>query len=167
MAPRLLFRWCDRKRGQRDPQGCPLREGVTNRPFGIAGESFANPMYLDKLVETVGAEPIPQYDQKLTRCGGALAFSEPDKSQKQIRDIVESACHHDAVHMIVMPCRLCQANVEVYQSEINRKKGTKLNMPVTCYSQLMTVAYGGGTKEAGLDGHIIQPTKLQVLAQKK
>src|ERR1019366_9240412 len=35
----------------------------TNRPFGIAGESFENPMYLDKLVETVGAESIPQYDQ--------------------------------------------------------------------------------------------------------
>ena len=26
----------------------------TNRPFGIAGESFENPLYLDRLVETVG-----------------------------------------------------------------------------------------------------------------
>ncbi|MCL4740436.1 MAG: hypothetical protein KJZ81_19695, partial [Burkholderiaceae bacterium] len=58
----------------------------------------------------------------------------------------------------------CQANVEVYQSEINRKQGTKLAMPVTYYSQLMTVAYGGSAKEAGLDGHLIQPTKLQALA---
>jgi heterodisulfide reductase subunit B len=53
----------------------------TNRPFGIAGESFENPMYLDKLVETVGAEPLKDYDQKVTCCGGALAFSEPEKSQ--------------------------------------------------------------------------------------
>ncbi|MCL4740460.1 MAG: CoB--CoM heterodisulfide reductase iron-sulfur subunit B family protein, partial [Burkholderiaceae bacterium] len=95
----------------------------TNRPFGIAGESFENPMYLDKLVETVGAEPIPEYEQKVTCCGGALAFSEPDKSQKQIRDIVEAAYDHGA-DMIVTPCPLCQANVEVYQSEINRKQGT-------------------------------------------
>ena len=69
--------------------------------------------------------------------------------------------------MIVTPCPLCQANVEVYQSEINRKQGTKLNMPVLYYSQLMTVAYGGTVKEAGLDGHVIQPTKLQELALKK
>ena len=69
--------------------------------------------------------------------------------------------------MIVTPCPLCQANVEVYQSEINRLKGTRLNMPVTYYSQLMTVAYGGSIKEAGLDGHLIQPTQLQALAQKK
>lgn len=138
----------------------------TNRPFGIAGESFENPQYLDKLVETVGGEAVTKYDQKVTCCGGALAFSEPEKSQKQIRDIVESAYDHGA-DMIVTPCPLCQANVEVYQSEINRKQGTNFNMPVTYYSQLMTVAYGGSVKEAALDGHLIQPKQLQELAQKK
>lgn len=138
----------------------------TNRPFGIARESFENPMYLDKLVETVGGEALTSYDQKVTCCGGALAFSEPEKSQKQIRDIVESAYDHGA-EMIVTPCPLCQANVEVYQSEINRKQGTKFNMPVLYYSQLMTVAYGGSVKEAGLDGRLIQPTRLQEIASKK
>jgi heterodisulfide reductase subunit B len=137
----------------------------TNRPFGIAGESFENPMYLDKLVETLGAESLPKYEQKVTCCGGALAFSEPDKSQKQIRDIVESAYDHGA-DLIVTPCPLCQANVEVYQSEINKKQGTKFAMPVTYYSQLMTVAYGGTHKEAGLDGHIIAPSKLEEIAAK-
>ena len=137
----------------------------TNRPFGIAGESFENPKYLDKLVETVGGEAAGDYEQKVTCCGGALAFSEPDKSQKQIRDIVESAYDHGA-EMIVTPCPLCQANVEVYQSEINRRQGTKLAMPVTYYSQLMTVAYGGSVEEAGLDGHLIAPTKLKEIAAK-
>ena len=137
----------------------------TNRPFGIAGESFENPVYLDKLVETVGGEPIEEYDQKVACCGGALAFSEPEKSQKQIRNIIESAYDHGA-DMIVTPCPLCQANVEVYQSEINRKQGTNFNMPVTYYSQLMTVAYGGSVKEAGLDGHVIAPTKLIEIAKK-
>jgi len=137
----------------------------TNRPFGIDGESFENPMYLDKLVETMGGEALSAYEQKVTCCGGALAFSEPDKSQRQIRDIVESA--YDAgADMIVTPCPLCQANVEIYQSEINRKHGTKLDMPVVYYSQLMSVAYGGSYKEAGLDGHIIQPKKLQDIAVK-
>ncbi|MRR49539.1 MAG: heterodisulfide reductase [Rhodocyclaceae bacterium] len=130
----------------------------TNRPFGIVGESFENPLYLDKMVEMVGAEAVP-YDQKVTCCGGALAFSEPDKAQKQIRDIVESAYDHGA-EMIVTPCQLCQANVEIYQSEINKKQGTKFNMPVVYYSQLMTVAYGGNAAEAGLDGQLIKADKL-------
>ncbi len=134
----------------------------TNLPFGIAGESIENPLYLDKMIETVGAEALGHYDQKVTCCGGALAFSETDKSQKQIRDIVESAYDHGA-KMIVTPCQLCQANVEIYQSEINKKKGTTFAMPVVYYSQLMSVAYGS-SKEAGLDGHVIQPTKLQQIA---
>jgi heterodisulfide reductase subunit B len=132
----------------------------TNRPFGIAGESFENPLYLDRMIETVGAEAITSYDQKVTCCGGALAFSEPDKSQKLIRDIVESAYDHGA-EMIVTPCQLCQANVEIYQSEINKKQGAKFAMPVVYYSQLMTVAFGGSAKQAGLEGHVIHPKKLQ------
>lgn len=136
----------------------------TNRPFGIVGESFENPMYLDKMIEMVGAEAVP-YDQKVTCCGGALAFSEPDKAQKQIRDIVESAYDHGA-EMIVTPCQLCQANVEIYQSEINKKQGTKFSMPVVYYSQLMTLAYGGTAEQAGLKGQLIRAEKLEKIAGK-
>jgi len=137
----------------------------TNRPFGIAGESFENPMYLDKMVETVGGEALTKYEEKVACCGGALAFSEPEKSQKQIKQIVESAYDHGA-DMIVTPCPLCQANVEIYQSEINRRQGTKLDMPVAYYSQLLAVAYGATPKQAGLDGHVIQPKKLREIAVK-
>jgi heterodisulfide reductase subunit B len=136
----------------------------TNRPFGIAGESFENPLYLDKMIETVGAQAV-KYDQKVTCCGGALAFSEPDKAQNQIRQIVESALDHGA-DMIVTPCQLCQANVEIYQSEINKKQGTNFSIPVVYYSQLMTVAYGGSAKDAGLDGQLIRAEKLEAIANK-
>ncbi|HTY04135.1 MAG TPA: CoB--CoM heterodisulfide reductase iron-sulfur subunit B family protein [Rhodocyclaceae bacterium] len=136
----------------------------TNRPFGIAGESFENPKYLDKMIETVGAEAV-KYDQKVTCCGGALAFSEPDKAQKQIRDIVESA-YDSGADMIVTPCQLCQANVEIYQSEINKKQGTKFSMPVVYYTQLMSIAYGGSAAEAGLNGQLIKAEKLAKMATK-
>ena len=135
----------------------------TNRPFGVNGESFENPMYLDRMVETLGGEAVP-YDQKVTCCGGALAFSEPEKSQKQIKDIIESAYDHGA-DMIVTPCPLCQANVEIYQGEVNKRYGTKFNIPVTYYSQLITVAYGGSASEAALNGQLIRATKLEELAR--
>ncbi len=137
----------------------------TNRPFGIAGESFENPKYLDKLVEVVGATPLEKYEEKVTCCGGALAFSEPDKSQAQIKKIIEAAYDHGA-DMIVTPCPVCQMNVEIYQGQINKKYGTKFKMPVVYYSQLMTVAYGGSAKEAGLDGNIIRATQLEEIAAK-
>lgn len=137
----------------------------TNRPFGIDGESFENPKYLDKLVETVGAEPVEAYDQKVTCCGGALAFSEPEKSQVQIKKIIESAYDHGA-EMIVTPCPVCQMNVEVYQGMINKTYNTKFNIPVVYYSQLMSVAYGNSAKEAGLNGNIIRSKKLEEIAAK-
>jgi len=91
--------------------------------------------------------------------------SEPEKSQAQIKDIVESA-YDQGADMIVTPCPLCQANVEIYQADINRRYGTKFDMPVAYYSQLMAVAYGATPKQAGLDGHIIKPKKLQEIAVK-
>lgn len=132
----------------------------TNRPFGIDGESFENPMYLDKLVETMGAEPLEAYDKKVQCCGGALAFSEPEKSQAMIKDIIESAYDHGA-DMIVTPCPVCQMNTEVYQDQINKTYGTKFKMPVVYYSTLMSVAYGKNFKEAALDGQIIKAKKLE------
>ena len=163
------FGFDELKKGVKNPlQGIKFAGYVgcqTNRPFGIDGESFENPVYLDKLVETMGGEAVA-YDQKVTCCGGALAFSEPEKSQKQIKDIVESAYDHGA-EMIVTPCPLCQANVEIYQGAVNKRYGTKFNIPVLYYSQLMTLAYGGSAKEAGLDGHIIKAPKLEAFAAKK
>jgi len=137
----------------------------TNRPFGIQGESFENPKYLDKLVETMGAEPVENYDKKVSCCGGALAFSEPEKSQALIKDIIESA-YDGGAEMIVTPCPVCQMNVEVYQDQINAKYKTKFDMPVVYYSQLMSVAYGKGVQESGLNGQVIRAKKLEDIASK-
>ncbi|MCB1828857.1 MAG: CoB--CoM heterodisulfide reductase iron-sulfur subunit B family protein [Chromatiaceae bacterium] len=137
----------------------------TNRPFGIAGESFENPMYLDKLVETLGADPIKGYDKKVQCCGGALAFSEPEKSQNMIKGIIESA-YDNAADMIVTPCPVCQMNVEVYQDQINARSGTKFSMPVVYYSQLMDVAFGRSAKDAALDQQIIKAKPLEEIANK-
>jgi heterodisulfide reductase subunit B len=135
----------------------------TNRPFGIAGESFENPMYLDKLVDTLGGESVPDYEKKVQCCGGALAFSEQERSQDMIKGIIEAAYAHGA-DMIVTPCPLCQMNVEVYQDQINERHGTKFKMPVVYYSTLMAVAYGRSASEAALEGQLIPAKLLEEIA---
>ena len=99
-------------------------------------------------------------------CGGALAFSEPEKSQVMIKDIIEAA-YDEGADLIVTPCPVCQLNTEIYQGQINQKYGTKFNMPVVYYSALMAVAYGKDGKKAGLDGQVIRAKKLEDLAEKK
>jgi heterodisulfide reductase subunit B len=137
----------------------------TNRPFGIAGESFENPVYLDKMVDALGADSVPDYEKKVQCCGGALAFSEPEKSQELIKGILESAYDHGA-DMIVTPCPVCQMNVEVYQGQINDTHGTKFDMPVLYYSQLMSVAFGRSAKDAALNGQVIKSKQLEEIAGK-
>jgi len=85
------------------------------------------------------AEAVDDYDKKVSCCGGALAFSEPEKSQALIKDIIEAA-YDGGVEMIVTPCPVCQMNVEIYQGQINQKYGTKFDMPVAYYSTQMSVA---------------------------
>ncbi len=137
----------------------------TNRPFGIEGESFENPVYLDKFIETMGADAVSNYDKKVQCCGGALAFSEPEKSQAMIKDIIESA-YDGGADMIVTPCPVCQMNVEVYQDQINQTYGTKFKMPVVYYSTLMSVAYGRSGSDAGLNGQVIRAKQLEDIAAK-
>jgi len=82
-----------------------------------------------------------------------------------IKDIIEAA-YDGGAEMIVTPCPVCQMNTEVYQDQINAKYGTKFNIPVVYYSQLMSVAYGGSAKDAGLDGQVIKAKKLEDIAKK-
>jgi heterodisulfide reductase subunit B len=137
----------------------------TNRPFGINGESFENPVYLDKMVETLGGEALTKYEKKVACCSGALMFSEPEKGQALVKDIIESA-YDNGANMIVTPCPLCQANVEIYQDDINARYKTNFNMPVMYYSQLMDVAFGRNATDSALDGNIIQSKELRAIADK-
>ena len=137
----------------------------TNRPFGIAGESHENPMYLDKMVEALGGEAVEKYEKKASCCGGALMFSETEKSQALVKDIIEAA-YDGGADMIVTPCPVCQMNVEVYQGHINKTYGTKFNIPVVYYSNLMAVAFGKSSKEAALNGQMIRAKQLEDIANK-
>ncbi|WP_245828333.1 hypothetical protein [Solemya elarraichensis gill symbiont] len=44
--------------------------------------------------------------------------------------------------------------------------GTKFNMPVVYYSQLIGIAYGRSAKDAALDGQIIKAKQLEEIASK-
>ncbi|MBF0584856.1 MAG: CoB--CoM heterodisulfide reductase iron-sulfur subunit B family protein [Magnetococcales bacterium] len=134
----------------------------TNRPFGIAGESFENPLYLDKMIEITGATAVP-YPKKVACCGGALMFTEVEKSCALVRDLLQCAVDNGA-EVIVTPCPVCQLNVEVYQGKINQMFGTNFNIPVLYYSQLFVLAWGGSWEEAALNQQVVSAEVLRRFA---
>jgi heterodisulfide reductase subunit A-like polyferredoxin len=60
-----------------------------------------------------------------------------------------------------------ECGTQVVLVERNPSLGGRTAMPVTYYSQRMSVAYGGTAKEAGLDGHVIAPAQLTAIADRK
>ncbi|MBF0284319.1 MAG: CoB--CoM heterodisulfide reductase iron-sulfur subunit B family protein [Magnetococcales bacterium] len=134
----------------------------TNRPFGIAGDNYENPEYLDRMIEACGATAVP-FPKKVACCGGALAFSENEKSCDLIKDILQSAVDNGA-EVIVTPCPVCQLNVEVYQEKVNKLFGTNFAIPVVYYSQLFVLAWGGGWKKAALDQQVVPADVLKKFA---
>ncbi|MBF0589985.1 MAG: CoB--CoM heterodisulfide reductase iron-sulfur subunit B family protein [Magnetococcales bacterium] len=134
----------------------------TNRPFGVCGDDFENPQYLDKMIEAVGATAV-SFDKKVACCGGALAFSELEKVCNLIRDILQSA-EEAGAEVIVTPCPVCQLNVEVYQEKVNQLFGTNFRIPVVYYSQLFVLAWGGSWNDAALHQQIIPAEPLRKFA---
>jgi len=71
----------------------------TNRPFGIVGESFENPVYLDKMIDTLGGESIPGYEKKgpVLRRGARLlrAREIPGDGQRHHRGRLRPRRRHD------------------------------------------------------------------------
>ena len=142
----------------------------TVRPFAATDsggkyDTYDQPEFLDNFVKACGAEPVP-YDPKTSCCGGSVSVYSPEKTLHLINTILQAAVDAGP-DMVATPCPLCQQNVEMYQDAINKKFGTKFNIPVLFYSQLMAVAFGmDGKKDAALDRNMIEPVKLVELAKK-
>ena len=120
-----------------------------------------NPQSLDRLITSLGGEPVP-FPLKARCCGGSLIISEEALALELIRKILDSASANGA-QCLVTPCPLCQTNLDAYQSRVNRRFKTNFDLPVLFFTQLMGIAFGLREDELGLKTCIV-PTE-RVLAK--
>jgi len=124
--------------------------------FGFDDPEF--PQSLDKLVASLGAEPV-SFPQKARCCGGSLIIPEEALALELVRKILESAANNGA-ECLVTVCPLCQTNLDAYQSQVNRKFKTNFNLPVLFFTQLMGVAFGLSEDDLGLRTNIVPAGKV-------
>jgi heterodisulfide reductase subunit B len=115
------------------------------------------PQSLERLIKSIGAEPTP-FPLKTRCCGGSMIIPEEDIALGLIYKLLDNAVSNGA-DCIVSACPLCQANLDVYQSRINKKFKTKFNIPVLFFTQLMGVALGIDSKTLGLEKSIVSTQK--------
>jgi heterodisulfide reductase subunit B2 len=117
-----------------------------------------NPRILDRLLGRLGTEVI-NFPLKTACCGGSLALSDNSRTLELIRDILGSAMSAGA-NCIATVCPLCQLNLDMYQSRVNRKFRTNFKLPVFFFTQIMGLAMGLDSKKMGLASHIVSPQNL-------
>lgn len=129
---------------------------IVRPSFGL--DHTENPQILEKLVTSLGGEPVP-FPLKTHCCGGSLIITEQDLALDLIRKLLESATANGAECLITV-CPLCQLNLDAYQGNVNRKYKTNFKLPILFFTQLMGVAFGLGEKELGFKSGIVPVEKV-------
>ena len=145
------------KRPLKDLRVAPYYGCQIARPYGIEDDAD-NPTMLDRLLTALGATPT-YYPMKTTCCGGSLMGTREDVALRLCRNLLLCA-QQDAAECIAVTCPLCQLNLDAYQSAINRAYGTKFNLPIVYFTQLMGIAFGMNSKKLGLTQCIVPATSL-------
>jgi len=108
-----------------------------------------NPQYLDRLMKSLGAEPV-EWSYKTDCCGADLAMTYSDVVKKLVGKIVSMAKEAGA-QCIVTSCGLCQMNLEMRQD---------MGLPIFYFTELMGVAFDVEKKENWWKKHLISPKPL-------
>jgi heterodisulfide reductase subunit B2 len=116
-----------------------------------------HPTELDEILKALGAEVV-DFPLKTTCCGGHMTQIGPDTAYELIRRLVSSA-DDKAADIMTTVCPMCQMNLDAYQDETNRHFGTKYQMPIVFFTQLMGLAFGLDAKDLGFGLEVISAKK--------
>jgi heterodisulfide reductase subunit B len=137
--------------------GCVLTRPASAPPVDDAED----PQGLDRLLETLGAEVVP-YPAKTKCCGGAVLLSHTDVALDLTGRLLKQAREAEA-ECLAVACPMCQMALDAYQSQVERRLGEKLDLPVLYFTQLLGLAMGVDQGRLGFGKLVVSPAK--VLAQ--
>ena len=127
-------------------------------------DDHENPLMLDKMFAACGAEPV-YFPMKVRCCGGMLMTTFEETALKLNKELLQCAVENGA-EAIVTTCPLCHMNLEAYQGKINDIYGTKFDVPILYFTQLLGIAMGLESKSLGLDSSFIPlGSKITSLAE--
>jgi len=121
---------------------------VVRPDYDSRWDSHEHPTALDKLLRTLGAEPV-EWSLKTQCCGGHMTVIGPEVAFGLIRRLIHGASEAGA-DLIVTLCPMCQLNLDAYQVEMNKHFDTDTHVPVLYFTQLMGLAFGKNPKQLGI-----------------
>jgi heterodisulfide reductase subunit B2 len=117
-----------------------------------------NPTSLDEILRAAGAEVL-DWDFKAECCGAGLSLSKTEKVCELSGRLIREAAERGADAMVVV-CQLCQANLDIRQSEIGVQHHRDYRLPIVYFTQALGLAFGFAAKDLGLQRHMVDPLPL-------
>ncbi len=135
------------------------------RPASATGfDDWENPSSLEKLIKTLGAEPVA-YEGRVKCCGFPVFLEKEEIALGMVGSHVGEAKAKGA-DLMVTPCPLCHMSLDIYQdrAEVKLKQAKKsnpeLHMPVLHLPQLLGLALGFTSEELGMKQHFVSTTSI-------
>jgi heterodisulfide reductase subunit B len=134
-------------------------------PRPSAMDSFDDPEQptsMDTLLTALGATVV-YFPLKAQCCGGHMTQISEQTALELIRRLLKNADDNGA-DLISTVCPMCQLNLDAYQNAVNAHYGTKYNIPIIYFTQLIGLAFGIPEKELGFGKEIVsaQPALAKI-----
>jgi heterodisulfide reductase subunit B2 len=127
-------------------------------PSVMRFDDAENPTLLDKLMTAAGAEAV-DWPAKTDCCGASYSITKTEIVLRLSHGIL-SAARDAGADCIVTACPLCQLNLDMRQSDIERKHGERFGLPVFYFTQLLGLALALPPRQLGLQSLLVDPMPL-------
>lgn len=134
--------------------GCLL-----TRPSELSiADDQEDPQLMEILLEAAGAEPI-EWPYKTECCGASFSITRTDTVKRLSGEILRMAKESGA-DCIAVACPLCQTNLDLRQSDIEKATGEQFGLPVFYFTQLLGHAFGLSDDELGIEKLMTDPSRV-------
>lgn len=134
--------------------GCLLTRPASFAQF----DDPENPVSMDRLLEAVGAR-VPDFPYKTECCGATYGVTRNELVARLSGRVLDMALGLGA-EAIAVACPLCQQNLDLRQSQVNRAWKRTFDLPVVYITQVIGLALGIDPKTLGWDDLFVRADVL-------
>jgi heterodisulfide reductase subunit B2 len=129
---------------------------VLLRPsYVIKFDNIENPTSMESILKEVGIESL-NFSFKTECCGAILSLTNKN-IVIELSEKILSAAQDSGANCIIVCCPLCQQNLDLRQTQINKYYKSNYKMPVFYISQILGLALGVSFKNTMIDKLFVEP----------
>jgi heterodisulfide reductase subunit B2 len=117
-----------------------------------------DPQLMEEILAAAGASPI-EWPYKTECCGASFSITRTDTVKRLCADILTMAKDSGA-DCIAVACPLCQSNLDLRQSDIEKSTGKQIGLPVFYFTQLLGRALGLSDDALGIGKLMTDPARV-------